>query len=472
MSSVVSSLGTDAAHAQTKLRRSSSGSETLSALWSMRLRDPEEDASSSSSSLDEHTPSAWSTRVRVEPETDDSPSPPASQLSLCSDDDYSQDQSSAASSPDLSAKTVQRAGPQSQFHSSKQLASHPNQLASEAAPAPTAQAKEEFVVTVPFIKNIATVKIKEDRHELLTMALNWNAKLSPVVSVPSSEFELRYRPTARSFVRNSLFGKVFSALDLKTGQEVVVKLSHVPHLKKQQSLSGTPIIENPVHEAAIMKKLVKEGSEAHPHVLRLISEHEDSVFHWLVTEFAPAGDVYDFVDVNGPLGEKVARRFFRQLVSGLSHIHQVGICHLDLSLENLLLDDKHHIKISDFGVSRILPPNGLKSPGFRDKKPGKLRYMAPEILRGHEYDGRQADVFNLGVILFSMLIGNPPFERASRSDIRYAMIADARLSALLNVLNLGHLVSDGAIDLLCGLICEAEHRMTLEEISAHPWMNQ
>nr|AFK35954.1 unknown [Medicago truncatula] len=100
---------------------------------------------------------------------------------------------------------------------------------------------------------------------------------------------------------------------------------------------------------------------------------------------------------------KEARYFFQQIVSGVSHCHEMDICHRDLKLENTLLDG-NHVKICDFGYSKShvlhsMPKSMIGTPS----------YIAPEIFARKEYDGKLADVWSCGVILYIMLVGEFPF---------------------------------------------------------------
>jgi hypothetical protein len=75
-------------------------------------------------------------------------------------------------------------------------------------------------------------------------------------------------------------------------------------------------------------------------------------------------------------------------------------------------------------------------------------------------------------MLFSMLVGNPPFEKAHRDDVRYAMIADGRLREMLDLLKLSHRMTDAAVDIIECMVCEPQHRLALDELWNHDWLRQ
>ena len=112
-----------------------------------------------------------------------------------------------------------------------------------------------------------------------------------------------------------------------------------------------------------------------------------------------------------PFAEAIA--LLRQITAGLAPAHAAGVIHRDLKPENVLLDAHGHAFISDFGVGRDLPPTGGHStPDTLSSLIGSPAYMAPEQLRGLPTDQR-SDVYALGVILYEMLTGAPPFSGAT-----------------------------------------------------------
>jgi len=99
----------------------------------------------------------------------------------------------------------------------------------------------------------------------------------------------------------------------------------------------------------------------------------------------------------------------------MRHTHEKGICHRDLKPENLLLSGDFQLKIADFGLSS-LGENEDGTPLLLRTECGTRGYMAPEVLSGKPYDGKKADVWSAGVILFITLAGFPPFQMAANSD--------------------------------------------------------
>lgn len=124
-------------------------------------------------------------------------------------------------------------------------------------------------------------------------------------------------------------------------------------------------------------------------------------------EHANAGELFDYIVQHDRVEDDVAAHFFDQILEGVSHLHENGICHRDLKPENLLLErGNHNLKIIDFGLSNMYrPPSELLQTAC-----GSPCYAAPEMIAGKDYNGLKVDVWSCGVILYAMLCGYLPFE--------------------------------------------------------------
>ena len=143
----------------------------------------------------------------------------------------------------------------------------------------------------------------------------------------------------------------------------------------------------------------------HPFVISLLEVVLTDQHLVLCLEMAQGGELFSLVARKQILDEDEARHFFQQVVLGLEYLHSHGIFHRDLKLENILLDsDQGRLWVADLGYSKSTQDSHPHSTV------GTPAYIAPEILARGQYDGRQVDIWSLGVILFVMLAGRYPFE--------------------------------------------------------------
>ncbi|XP_022420992.1 serine/threonine-protein kinase BRSK2 isoform X9 [Delphinapterus leucas] len=182
-----------------------------------------------------------------------------------------------------------------------------------------------------------------------------------------------------------------------------------------------------------------------------------NICRYLVLEHVSGGELFDYLVKKGRLTPKEARKFFRQIISALDFCHSHSICHRDLKPENLLLDEKNNIRIADFGMASLQVGDSLLETSC-----GSPHYACPEVIRGEKYDGRKADVWSCGVILFALLVGALPFD-------------DDNLRQLLEkvkrgVFHMPHFIPPDCQSLLRGMIeVDATRRLTLEHIQKHIW---
>lgn len=200
------------------------------------------------------------------------------------------------------------------------------------------------------------------------------------------------------------FAKVKLAEHVSTGQQVAVKVIDKTELNRTslQKLS---------REVKIMKML------NHPNIVRLYEVIESDRHVYLVMEYAPNGEVFDYLVTNGRMKEKEARAKFRQLVSAVEYCHCKKIVHRDLKAENLLLDKDYNIKLADFGFS-----NFYDGENKLDTFCGSPPYAAPELFRGEKYFGPEVDVWSLGVILYTLVSGSLPFDAQHLKELQTRVI--------------------------------------------------
>jgi len=193
----------------------------------------------------------------------------------------------------------------------------------------------------------------------------------------------------------------------------------------------------------------------------------------LAMEFAPFGDLCNFLLEAGPVPEWVAREWFRQLVSAVCTVHRAGLCHRDLRPENILLDDALNLKLSGFGLA--VPIDAGASENECNKTVGSMTWLAPEVLHvedGDSFNGGQADLWSLGLLLFALLTAKPPFYCPCFADGGYRAFVQMEQKEFWQAINssLESPLSPEAIEVLCVLLqVQPENRMGCEDLGALAW---
>jgi len=195
---------------------------------------------------------------------------------------------------------------------------------------------------------------------------------------------------------------------------------------------------------------------------------EDALY--VVLELVSGGDLLDKMIAYGKqFSEERARFIFVQILSAVKYLHSVEIAHRDLKPENILLVNKteDRIKLTDFGLSRVVGEGS-----FMQTICGTPMYVAPEVVENMGQKcpkgyGKSVDVWSLGVILYTMLCGEPPFHRKNPTPIleqvkkgEYNMPPDIQFT-----------LSIEARDLIAQLLqTKVENRISLDQVAQHPWI--
>lgn len=139
---------------------------------------------------------------------------------------------------------------------------------------------------------------------------------------------------------------------------------------------------------------------------------------YMAMELCINGDLLDVIQTRKYIRENTAGHWFHQLVDGVDYLHENGIVHRDLKCENLLLDKNDNLKITDFGFARCDLKTEPDAPKILSRTfCGSYAYAPPEILMGIPYEPEKADIWSMGVILFTMLFGKLPFDDANYKNL-------------------------------------------------------
>ncbi|XP_072716929.1 maternal embryonic leucine zipper kinase-like isoform X9 [Ciconia boyciana] len=219
------------------------------------------------------------------------------------------------------------------------------------------------------------------------------------------------------------FAKVKLARHLLTGEKVAIKITD-----KRALGDDLPRVKI---EVDAVKNL------SHQHICQLYHVIETSKKIFMVLEYCPGGELFDYIIAKDRLSEDEARVFFRQIVSAIAYVHSQGYAHRDLKPENLLIDEEHNLKLIDFGLC-AKPKGGLDY--HLNTCCGSPAYAAPELIQGKAYIGSEADIWSMGVLLYALLSGFLPFD-------------DDNVVAVYRKV-------------------DPKKRMTVKHLLSHPWLMQ
>lgn len=251
------------------------------------------------------------------------------------------------------------------------------------------------------------------------------------------------------------FGKVKYAMNTETNEAVAIKILDKEKIQKQN-------MGNQIKKEISIMKMVK-----HKYIVGMIEVLASKTKIFIVLELIVGGELFDKIVTVGKLSEEQAFFYFDQLVEGVEYCHKLGVCHRDLKPENLLLDEHGDLKISDFGLSSLYvgdaEMDGASRTELLHTTCGTPNYVAPEVIADQGYDGKKADVWSIGVILYVLLAGFLPFDEGTimalfskiqKADFTYPTWFSPEVRALLDQV----------------LVADPKVRISLTQLKDHPWM--
>jgi serine/threonine protein kinase len=193
-------------------------------------------------------------------------------------------------------------------------------------------------------------------------------------------------------------------------------------------------------------------------------------YNMLLTEYSPNGDFFDFVTQGGMCNEKMVRTYFHQLMDGIEYLHAVGVAHLDIKLENLLLDKDYCLKIIDFDQAQSTEDDVMRSGGTDG-------YRAPEVIQKKCKDLPAADIYGAGVLLYAFALEELPFVEEKKENVKdtktYSMFKNERENFWKEKEKyLGKVLNKEFKDLLSGMWEEnTDLRLKVDDIKRTRWYN-
>lgn len=245
---------------------------------------------------------------------------------------------------------------------------------------------------------------------------------------------------------NGKFGRVYLAREKKSKFIVALKCMSKKQLAKSQ------------FEHQLRREIEIQSHLRHPNILRMFGYFYDEKRVYLILEYSMGGELFSKLQEKGKFEERKAAAIIKDLSNALNYCHSKNVIHRDLKPENLLIGRSGEIKIADFGWSVHAPSSR------RTTMCGTLDYLPPEITLNQEHD-EQVDVWSLGILLFELLVGKPPFETDNHHETyRRIQACDIIFPSY---------IKPDARDLVGKfLVRDPRRRIALEHVKSHPFIKR
>jgi hypothetical protein len=259
------------------------------------------------------------------------------------------------------------------------------------------------------------------------------------------DYQFYYPPVGKG-----TYSQVYLAYHYKTMQWAAIKT--LPIYRNIEHGLGS--VHNFYKEAYILKNLT------HPHLVAFHDFYQNPNFLYIVTEYLSYGSLYDVLDY--VQDENNIKNIFAQIISALEYCHGNLIAHRDLKLENIMMAGKmadlYYVKLIDFGYATFVRPSLHKTPC------GSPYYVAPEILTGKPYNPLKTDIWSLGILLYILAMGRPPYKITDNTK-------NHELLQMVKNFQLDAKTGNAQLDNLLGKIfTSVEKRCSLQEIKEDPWL--
>ncbi|WP_426704664.1 Stk1 family PASTA domain-containing Ser/Thr kinase [Staphylococcus shinii] len=202
--------------------------------------------------------------------------------------------------------------------------------------------------------------------------------------------------------------RVYLAEDSILKRSVAIKAIRIPSGEKDEAIKR---FEREVHNLTQL---------SHNNIVNVFDVTEDDENFYLVMEYIEGLTLSEFIQKNHPLDVDIILNFINQIINGIKHAHDTKIVHRDIKPQNILVDKNQTLKILDFGIAKALSETTMTETNH---VLGTVQYLSPEQARGDITDNG-TDIYSMGVVLYEMLIGKPPFSGETAVSIAIKHIQD------------------------------------------------
>jgi len=249
------------------------------------------------------------------------------------------------------------------------------------------------------------------------------------------------------------FGTILLARDPLLDREVVIK----------------KIPKDGVSSSEVTKEIEAGKILNHKNIAKFNEHFSNNEWDFLVFERVFGYDLFNTIERRKfvPFSDIEGRKIFKQILKAIRYCHSKEVVHRDIKLENILMDNNGKVTVIDFGLCDIVK-RGVHSLRFC----GSIDYVAPEVLSKNSYDGYLADVFSLGVVLYTLLFAEFPFIANERVNAMKQKKEQPKISFSESKMKRWK-INPLAKDLITKMLrTQPEQRLTLEEVKLHPWIRK
>jgi len=252
------------------------------------------------------------------------------------------------------------------------------------------------------------------------------------------------------------FGAVYLGRGYTDGRQYAIKRI----IKNNSDASQIMKVRNEIRAGQLLD---------HKNIAKFHRFFEDETSYYLIFDYLAGCDLFTFLERKGfrAFSESEARDIMQQLVGALQYMHQRGVVHVDVKLDNIMIDPTTMtVKFIDFGLCQFIT---AEAGDLFYGASGSDHYFPAEMMElGHfgRYHGIKIDVWCLGVVLHALLTTSFPFNIKERNR---AILANGKHPVLANTFPM----SDAARDLICRMLAnQPEYRLSMDDVSKHPWMQR
>ncbi|VDN59237.1 unnamed protein product [Dracunculus medinensis] len=197
--------------------------------------------------------------------------------------------------------------------------------------------------------------------------------------------------------RTGSYGRVFLAKDCRSDKYFALKKMQIKKLVQMRQTTH-------VHSEKNILEIL-----SHPFIVKLYKSSIDKANLNMVFEYIPGGELFSYLRNVRRFSNSITRFYCSEIVLALEYLHSLNIAYRDLKPENLMLDHNGHIKMTDFGFAKVITERTWTMCGT-------VEYLAPEVFT-HQGHGKAVDWWSLGILIYEMMVGVPPFQGRNVNEI-------------------------------------------------------